>query len=184
MKTIAIQTKSVHLYGYPNLNKRQQLREIENQYRHQVNFFIKKLANDNKYWLDIFNNNQHSPIIRKLEKDNRCELGSAYGQNCIDKAVTILHNHFIKIRNHLYGYFINHGDAIYLIQSFATLNACLTDDDLFKELKKQRKIDSLNDWNKLQVQFISGHQYFTDTARNLREVNKQKQIDRLEQIII
>ena len=71
-----------------------------------------------------------------MEKDNRCELGSAYGQNCIDKAVTILHNHFIKIRNHLYGYFINHGDAIYLIQSFATLNACLTDDDLFKELKK------------------------------------------------
>lgn len=135
MKTIAIQTKSVHLYGYPNLNKRQQLKEIENKYRHQVNFFIKKLANDKKYWLDIFNNNQHSPIIRKLEKNNRCQLGSAYGQNCIDKAVTILHNHFIKIRNHLYGFFINHGDAIYLIQSLATLNACLTDDDIFEELK-------------------------------------------------
>lgn len=55
---------------------------------------------------------------------------------------------------------------------------------LFKELKKQNKIDSLNDWNKLQVKFISGHQYFTDTARNLREVNKQKQIERLKQLIV
>ncbi len=56
--------------------------------------------------------------------------------------------------------------------------------NLFKELKKQNKIDSLNDWNKLQVKFITGHQYFTDTARNLREVNKQKQIDRLKQLIV
>jgi class 3 adenylate cyclase len=56
--------------------------------------------------------------------------------------------------------------------------------NLFKELKKQDKIESLNDWNKLQVKFISDHQYFTDTARNLREVNKQKQIDRLKQLIV
>lgn len=55
--------------------------------------------------------------------------------------------------------------------------------NLFKELKKQNKIESLNDWNKLQVKFILSHQYFTDTARNLREVNKQKQIERLKQLI-
>lgn len=54
---------------------------------------------------------------------------------------------------------------------------------LYKELKEQNKIGSLNDWNKIQIKFISGHQYFTETARNLREVNKQKQIERIRQLI-
>ena len=54
---------------------------------------------------------------------------------------------------------------------------------LYKELKEQDKIGSLNDWNKLQVKFISGHQYFTKTAQSLREVNKQKQIERIRELI-
>ncbi|HVN58213.1 MAG TPA: adenylate/guanylate cyclase domain-containing protein [Bacteroidales bacterium] len=54
---------------------------------------------------------------------------------------------------------------------------------LYEELKAQNKIGALNDWNKLQVKFISGHQYFTKTARSLREVNKQSQIDRIQSLI-
>lgn len=54
---------------------------------------------------------------------------------------------------------------------------------LYKELKEQNKIGTLNDWNKMQIKFISGHQYFTKTAQSLREVNKQKQIERIMQII-
>jgi class 3 adenylate cyclase len=54
---------------------------------------------------------------------------------------------------------------------------------LFEELKAQKKIMELNDWNKLQVRFISGHQYFTKTARSLREVNKQLQIERIQSLI-
>jgi class 3 adenylate cyclase len=54
---------------------------------------------------------------------------------------------------------------------------------LFEELKAQKKIMELNDWNKLQVKFISGHQYFTKTARSLREVNKQLQIERIQSLI-
>lgn len=54
---------------------------------------------------------------------------------------------------------------------------------LYKELKEQNKIGSLNDWNKLQLKFISGHSYFTKTARSLREVNKQKQIERISKLI-
>lgn len=54
---------------------------------------------------------------------------------------------------------------------------------LYDELRAQDKIGSLNDWNKLQVKFISNHQYFTKTARSLREVNKQKQIERIESLI-
>jgi adenylate cyclase len=54
---------------------------------------------------------------------------------------------------------------------------------LYEELRAQNKIGSLNDWNKLQVKFISGHQYFTKTARSLREVNKQLQIERIQNLI-
>ncbi len=54
---------------------------------------------------------------------------------------------------------------------------------LYEELRAQHKMKSLNDWNKLQVKFISGHQYFTKTARSLREVNKQLQIERIQSLI-
>jgi class 3 adenylate cyclase len=54
---------------------------------------------------------------------------------------------------------------------------------LYEELKAQNKIGTLNDWNKIQVKFISGHQYFTSTARSLREVNKQLQIERIQSLI-
>jgi hypothetical protein len=54
---------------------------------------------------------------------------------------------------------------------------------LFEEMRAQNKIEKLNDWNKLQVKFISGHQYFTATARSLREVNKQLQIERIQSLI-
>lgn len=51
---------------------------------------------------------------------------------------------------------------------------------LYKELKAQNKIGTLNEWNKLQIKFLSGHQFFTNTAQSLREVNKQKQIERIQ----
>ena len=54
---------------------------------------------------------------------------------------------------------------------------------LFEELRAQNKMGSLNDWNKIQVKFISVHQYFTKTARSLREVNKQLQIERIQSLI-
>lgn len=54
---------------------------------------------------------------------------------------------------------------------------------LYKELHEQKLIDSMDDWNKLQIKFLSDHQYFTDTANKLREVNKQTQIERLKQLI-
>jgi len=54
---------------------------------------------------------------------------------------------------------------------------------LFEELKAQNKMGSLSDWNRIQVKFISGHQYFTKTARSLREVNKKLQIERIRRLI-
>jgi adenylate cyclase len=55
---------------------------------------------------------------------------------------------------------------------------------LFKELNQQGIVNNINDWNKMQLKFISGHQYFTETALKLREINKHKQIERLQQLIV
>lgn len=51
---------------------------------------------------------------------------------------------------------------------------------LYKELSEQNKINSVDEWNRIQIEFITNHQYFTRTARRLRDVNKQKQIDRIK----
>lgn len=55
---------------------------------------------------------------------------------------------------------------------------------LYEELKAQNMAGSMNDWNKTQVKFISSHQYFTNTAKSLREVNKQLQIERIQSLIV
>jgi adenylate cyclase len=54
---------------------------------------------------------------------------------------------------------------------------------LYRELKDYKKIGTWNEWNRLQIKFISGHQYFTKTAMSLREVNKQKQIERIRKLL-
>jgi class 3 adenylate cyclase len=56
-------------------------------------------------------------------------------------------------------------------------------DTLFKELNEQKIITDINDWNKMQVKFLSSHSYFTDSASKLRDVNKQEQIKRIESLI-
>ena len=53
---------------------------------------------------------------------------------------------------------------------------------LYKELKENDMIGSIDEWNNLQLNFIKNHQYHTKTARNLREVNKQIQIERLKEL--
>ena len=54
---------------------------------------------------------------------------------------------------------------------------------LYKELKEYQMVGTWREWNKLQLKFISNHQYFTKTAQQLREINKNSQMERLEQLI-
>ncbi|MCQ2959248.1 MAG: HD domain-containing protein [Bacteroidales bacterium] len=56
-------------------------------------------------------------------------------------------------------------------------------DTLYDELHSQNIVSDKNTWNKQQIKFISGHTYFTNFAKNNREVNKQKQIKRLQNLI-
>ncbi len=51
--------------------------------------------------------------------------------------------------------------------------------NLYKEYHERKKIDSIQEWNQMQHKFIKNHQYFTNTAQKLREVNKKKQLENI-----
>ncbi len=53
---------------------------------------------------------------------------------------------------------------------------------LYNELKERNMVGSIDEWNRLQIKFIRKHQYYTETARKLREVNKRRQIERLKKL--
>ncbi len=53
---------------------------------------------------------------------------------------------------------------------------------LYNELKSLNGTLSLSDWTEHQIEFISNHRYYTNTAKDLRQVNKQKQLEILRQM--
>jgi len=56
--------------------------------------------------------------------------------------------------------------------------------NLFRELKEHKMIeDNINKWNELQIGFISKHQYFTHTAKRLRDVNKNNQLEAIRKLV-
>lgn len=54
---------------------------------------------------------------------------------------------------------------------------------LYQELLDRGANLTIDQWNENQIKFISAHQYYTNTARNLREVNKQSQIEHLHELL-
>lgn len=54
---------------------------------------------------------------------------------------------------------------------------------LYQELLDRGIQLSIDQWNENQIKFISAHQYYTNTARTLREVNKQSQIEHLHELL-
>jgi class 3 adenylate cyclase len=59
----------------------------------------------------------------------------------------------------------------------------LISDNLYKELNLHNGKMSMDDWNKLQYDFISNHTYYTGTARKLRQVNKERQLQKLKVLV-
>ncbi len=51
--------------------------------------------------------------------------------------------------------------------------------NLYRELRRMNKISSFEEWKKIQIDFIRQHSYFTETAQKLREVNKQRQLEKI-----
>ncbi|OFY37582.1 MAG: guanylate cyclase [Bacteroidetes bacterium GWF2_38_335] len=52
--------------------------------------------------------------------------------------------------------------------------------NLFRELFERNKVKTIEEWNRMQLKFIETHQYFTETARQLRNVNKANQLEKLK----
>ena len=52
--------------------------------------------------------------------------------------------------------------------------------NLYKELKIRNKVNSFEEWKKIQIDFIRRHSYYTQTAQRLREVNKKRQLEKIQ----
>ncbi len=56
-------------------------------------------------------------------------------------------------------------------------------ENLYRELNAHGKEIGLEEWNEMQYEFISKHTYYTATARDLRQVNKERQLQKLKELI-
>jgi hypothetical protein len=63
------------------------------------------------------------------------------------------------------------GRADFLIQS----------DRLFQEYLLNKKIRNKKDWNLMQVELLENHEFYTETARKLREISTEQQIEIIKQ---
>ena len=55
--------------------------------------------------------------------------------------------------------------------------------NLFRELFERNKIDSIEQWNRMQYKFITEHQYFTETAKRNGEPGKKQVLKELKELI-
>ncbi len=55
--------------------------------------------------------------------------------------------------------------------------------NLFRELYERGKVHSIDEWNKLQYEFIRNHQYYTETAKKLRNSDKNLKLDELNNTV-
>lgn len=162
--------KSVFLYGYPTKVKAERFIETQTAYTNLINHFIEMLSKDETYFWDIFTNNEQSPRIRGLEKLERTthSLGAAYGQNAIDQAVTEIHNHFIRIRNNLYGYIQGENpELLPYISFFSLLNASILDTDELQVI--DQLIDHAVAAKKPNRQLIDAYENLRDKLCKLTE---------------
>ena len=51
---------------------------------------------------------------------------------------------------------------------------------LYQELKERGLVGELADWVNMQIKFMENHQYYTSTARQMREANKLEQLRKLK----
>ena len=96
-------TKSVFLYGNPNKDKCEVIRDMQNKFTQMVNGYIRILTDNNKFTLQIVKNDKKDSDIRRFEKSIRPEnANSAFSQNAFDMAVTHLSSRMDNIRQDMY----------------------------------------------------------------------------------
>jgi len=56
-------------------------------------------------------------------------------------------------------------------------------ENLYEELKNFGAHLSIEDWNEMQYDFISNHTYYTKSAKELRQVNKERQLQKIKELL-
>lgn len=54
---------------------------------------------------------------------------------------------------------------------------------LYREMRENNLIDNEQDWNRLQVKFLTNHKYFTFLAKRIRENAKQRHLAEIQKIV-
>ncbi len=54
---------------------------------------------------------------------------------------------------------------------------------LFEELKERKIVTDEESWNRIQLRFLEQHQFFTQTARKLREPHKVTRLSEIREIV-
>lgn len=54
---------------------------------------------------------------------------------------------------------------------------------LFKELQSFSVVNDVNEWNKIQINFLEAHQYHTVFSQKYRQPKKEDRIDELKQLV-
>ena len=92
-------TRSVFLFGKPNVEKRSVLEHMVSAFTELVNRDIRILDSTPGIFLQLVKNDKKDPEMRKLEKTLRVPgYNSAFCQNAFDQAVTHLSNRLDSIR--------------------------------------------------------------------------------------
>ncbi|WP_430812725.1 adenylate/guanylate cyclase domain-containing protein [Carboxylicivirga sp. 1411-1] len=106
--------------------------------------------------------------------------GFKYEDDQIEQVVELINatRHENKPRNYLER-ILKDADLDYLGRAdFISLS-----DKLYKELNTYNGKMSIKEWNQQQYEFIGSHTYYTATARELRQVNKTRQLQKLKALV-
>ena len=146
--------KSVFLYGKPNIEKRNILKQQQDDYTNAINFYISVLYDIYNYdvdtYISILNNTTKSPCLRELEKKLRSKtnLKSALSQAAFDEAVNKVSNQFISIKNQMYSIEKNPFTSSNILYAMMIYN--YSKEEMYQKVKSVKEINE-NELNYLLI---------------------------------
>lgn len=113
----------------------------------------------------------HEELSCRMARKHLPDFG--YNETQIDTICRlIMHTKLHETPTDLLGKLLCDADLYYL----GTESYPVYADHLFKEFKRFGTVKTTVDWELMQVEFLTAHRYYTDTAINNREAQKQKNL--------